>query len=85
MTPAQKSALKWLRARGHTGVFDKNNVLLAQGERAPVMRSTWNALRSAGMVMCPSKGRLTVTPAGANVDLHGVDESPDDNLINGND
>lgn len=50
MTPAQTSALKWLRDRGGDGCFDKRGIALAQGETAPVMRSTWNALRDAGEI-----------------------------------
>lgn len=43
-------ALDWLRKRGGDGMFDKNGVLLASGELAPFMRSTWNALRDLGLV-----------------------------------
>lgn len=50
MTPAQREALMWLREHNGDGVFDKRGVLLAAGESAPFMRSTWNALRDAGQV-----------------------------------
>jgi len=50
MTPAQTNALKWLKDHGGDGVFDKNGILLAAGEPCPFMRSTWNALRDAGLV-----------------------------------
>jgi hypothetical protein len=50
LTQSQADALKWLRDHNGTGVFNKNGVLLAAGELAPFMRSTWNALSKAGMV-----------------------------------
>ena len=50
ITKAQQEALKWLRERNGDGLFDKTGVLMAAGERAPMMRSTWNALRDAGHV-----------------------------------
>ncbi len=50
MTKAQTAALEWLKAHNGTGVFDKHGVLLAAGESAPFMRSTWNALRDTGHV-----------------------------------
>jgi len=50
LTTAQRAALKWLTDRGGDGVFDKNGVALAQGETAPVIRTTWNALRDAGRI-----------------------------------
>lgn len=50
MTNAQAAALKWLREHTGDGVFDRYGVLLAAGESAPVMRSTWNALRDLGLV-----------------------------------
>lgn len=75
LTDAQKSALLWLRLRNGGGVFDKNGVLLAAGERAPVMRGTWKALLTAGMVWKPSRNRLAVTMQGELVNLSGVMES----------
>jgi hypothetical protein len=50
LTKSQSDALKWLREHNGDGVFERNGVLLAGGERAPFMRSTWNALRDAGRV-----------------------------------
>ncbi|MFG1429292.1 hypothetical protein [Roseixanthobacter glucoisosaccharinicivorans] len=57
MTKSQAAALKWLREHNGDGVFDRNGVLLAAGERAPVMRSTWNALRDLGHVEFYGTGR----------------------------
>lgn len=50
MTKSSDDALKWLRERGGDGCFDKNGVAFAQGETAPFIRSTWNALRDAGKI-----------------------------------
>ena len=50
MTKVQERALQWLKDHTGDGVFDRNGVLVAAGEPAPHMRSTWNALRDAGMV-----------------------------------
>lgn len=50
LTKAQRDALKWLAEHNGDGVFDRNGVLLAAGELAPFMRSTWNALRVLGLV-----------------------------------
>ncbi|MDP2150055.1 MAG: hypothetical protein Q8K13_10485 [Parvibaculum sp.] len=50
LTQAQAAALKWFREHGGDGVFDKNGVLLAAGESAPHMRSTWNSLARAGLL-----------------------------------
>jgi hypothetical protein len=66
MTSAQREALKWLRERGGDGAFDSYGVVLAQGETAPVMRSTWNKLAAAGHVQFynPSgkgRGRIRLT------------------------
>jgi hypothetical protein len=44
MTKSQAEALEWLTKRGGDGMFDRNGVLLAAGESAPFMRSTWNKL-----------------------------------------
>ena len=46
----QEGALRWLKQRGGDGCFDKNGVLLARGELAPYMRSTWNALAEMKLV-----------------------------------
>jgi hypothetical protein len=50
MTKAEQQALKWLREHGGDGCFDKSGVAFAQGETAPVMRSTWNSLANQGYV-----------------------------------
>jgi hypothetical protein len=50
LTKSQQFALRWLREHGGDGVFDRNGVLLAMGERAPIMRTTWNVLGAAGLV-----------------------------------
>lgn len=79
ITGAQKSALKWLRNRNADGVFDKNQVLTAAGERAPVMRSTWSKLEKLGLVKrYVNNRRLMVTVAGLEMNLHGVQESRGD-------
>lgn len=77
MTPAQKSALKWLRNRNGDGVFEKNRqVLVAGGERAPICRATWNRLGEQGMVeFYMDKRRLRVTAAGLTIDVSRVSES----------
>lgn len=70
------SALLWLRNRNADGVFDKRGVLVAAGERAPVMRATWNKLDAAGHVeLYANRRRLRVTSAGMAVDLSRVTES----------
>lgn len=75
-TQAQKSALKWLRNRNSDGVFDKNNVLTAGGERAPVVRSTWNKLEALDLVeFYMNRRRIKVTVSGHQVNLSGVQES----------
>lgn len=75
-TAAQRSALKWLITRNADGVFDKHQVLVARGEKAPVMRSTWNALAAHGLVEPYMKNRrLKVTDNGHRVDLSKVEES----------
>lgn len=67
LTPNQAAALKWLREHTGDGCFDRNGVLLAAGETAPFMRSTWNALRDAGKVeiykpAAKGRGRCRVLP-----------------------
>jgi hypothetical protein len=49
LTEAQRAALRWLRQHNGDGMFDVNGVLLAGGELAPVMRSTWNKLVYLGL------------------------------------
>ncbi len=77
MTPAMKATLKWLRSRGGDGVFAGRDrqVLLAKGDRAPIMRSTWNKLAAAGMVEGYGRRRLKVTALGLAYDLSKVTES----------
>lgn len=50
MTKSQHEALRWLTERGGDGVFDKNGTLIACGESAPFVRSTWNVLSEYGYV-----------------------------------
>ena len=75
-TKAMLAALKWLVNRSGDGVFDKTGVLVAGGERAPVMRMTWNKLDGLGLVEfhC-SRKRLRVTDKGMTLDLTNVQES----------
>lgn len=77
-TAAMMSALKWLVSRGGDGVFGERSnhtVLLAQGDRAPVMRATWSRLEVEGLVERYGKLRLRVTDAGRACDLSSVRES----------
>lgn len=62
MNEAQNDALRWLEAHNGDGVFDRNGVLLAAGESAPVMRATWNALINAGQVETYLGGRRLRIP-----------------------
>lgn len=57
LSKPQSKALDWLRERSGDGVFDRNGVLIACGESAPFMRSTWNALRDAGLIEFYGSGR----------------------------
>lgn len=75
-TKAQLGALKWLIQHNGDGVFDKNQVLVAAGERAGVMRSTWSKLEKYGLVERYMGGRRAkVTDAGSKMDLSGVHAS----------
>ncbi|WP_457660862.1 hypothetical protein [Sinorhizobium medicae] len=75
VTDAMKSALKWLTNRNADGVFDKNQVLIAAGQRAPVMRSTWSRLEKAGLVeRYMNNRRMKITAAGLAMNLRGVQE-----------
>lgn len=75
-TAAQLSALKWLRVRNGDGVFDRNQVLNAAGERAPVMRSTWTRLERFGLVeRYHENRRLRLTEEGRRIDLSRFEES----------
>lgn len=70
LTRAQREALDWLQKHGGDACFDKRGILFTQGETAPVMRSTWNALSEAGLVQFyggvsdggRGHGRLRLTP-----------------------
>lgn len=69
MNKAQSEALKWLREHNGDGLFDVHGVVVAAGEKAPFMRSTWNALRDAGAVefynnFGRGRGRLRLTQNG---------------------
>lgn len=80
-TTAQLAALKWLRNRNGDGVFaEKSNkaVLIAGGERAPIMRGTWSRLEACGLVERYGAGRLRVTAAGHTFNLSYVQESVGD-------
>ncbi len=70
---ACRAALKWLRERNGTGVFDRGGVLLAGGELAPFMRSTWNKLRAAELVGIEAR-RVTVTSSGRGFDCGRTEE-----------
>lgn len=75
-SPSMLSALKWLRSRNGDGVFDRHHVLVAGGERAPVMRSTWSKLAAGGLVeFYLNRRRVRVTAEGMNLDLSKVAES----------
>lgn len=52
LNTSHREALRWLEDHGGDGVFaDKSRqVLYAQGEKAPFMRTTWNALSDLGRV-----------------------------------
>jgi hypothetical protein len=80
VTDSQRSALLWLRNRNGDGMFDRSGVLRAGGQRAGVMRSTWNKLRDAGLVETYNRKRLRVIAEGLAVDLKGAAEpaDPDD-------
>ncbi len=73
---AHKSALLWLRNRNGDGVFDRHQVLVAAGERAPYMRSTWSKLEAAGYVERYLNGRrLRCTELGRSINLVGIGEN----------
>jgi hypothetical protein len=72
ITDAQKSALKWFKNRGGDGMFDKTNCLIARGERAGVMRSTWSILEKAGLIERYEKRRVRITDQGNLINLSMV-------------
>ena len=61
---AGRAALDWLDERGGDGVFADigNQVLSARGEKAPVMRATWNELSRLGYVEFYGKRRARIVP-----------------------
>lgn len=72
LSDAHKTALIWLHERSGDGIFDKHGVVLAAGERAPFMRSTWNLLRNSGLIEFynptgSGRGRLRITAAGTSL------------------
>ena len=76
MGKAHKSALLWLKNRNGDGVFDRNGILVAGGERGPYMRATWKRLEENGYVeRYLGNKRLRITDAGHSVDLNGVSEN----------
>lgn len=76
LTRAQRAALLWLKNRNGDGVFDRTGVLIAAGERAGVMRMTWNTLGDRGCVeFYANRKRLRVTSQGALINLNGINES----------
>lgn len=76
VTDAMLSALLWLKNRNGDGVFDRNNVLVAAGEKAPVMRGTWSCLEKEEMVeRYANNRRVRLTDFGKLVNLRGVRES----------
>ncbi len=62
MTLSETQALKWLADRGGDGVFAgrDHQALLARGETAPFIRSTWNALATQGRVEFYGNRRLRI-------------------------
>lgn len=72
ISKAQRDALKWLAEHSGDGMFDRNGVLLAAGESAPHVRSTWNVLRDLGLVEHykpggAGRGRIRLTERGREV------------------
>ncbi|MBZ9807668.1 hypothetical protein [Mesorhizobium sp. ESP-6-2] len=75
-TSAMLSALLWLRNRNGDGVFDRNQILVAGGQRAPYMRGTWTKLAAEEMVeFYHDRRRVRVTDFGHLVNLKGVKEN----------
>lgn len=63
LTKPQEGALRWLYNHGGSGIFNKNGVLMARGDLAGVMRSTWNVLRDARLITIDKK-RIVTTKEG---------------------
>lgn len=62
LTKAEASALKWLSEHGGDGLFGKDGVFVAAGERAPFMRMTWMRLHHMGFVEIYMKKRMRLAP-----------------------
>lgn len=75
LTKSQKSAIKWLHNRNSDGVFDKTGVLVAAGERAPIMHTTWNKLVDFGYAQKYNNNRLKLTDKIKMIDLSKIIES----------
>lgn len=74
LTDSQRAALTWLRRHGSDGLFCKDGVLMACGERAPFMRSTWNALVKEGVAEFYGDGRGRIRLTGNSSAVHGVSD-----------
>lgn len=78
-TAAMWGAFVWLKNRNGDGVFDKNHVLVAGGEKAPVMRSTWNKLAADGLLeFYEGKKRIRLTDAAKAINTSNMKESEPD-------
>lgn len=66
VSDAMQQAAAWLADHNGTGVFAHDGVLLAGGERAPIMRVTWKRLCERGFVTIAAK-RVTLTISGKEV------------------
>lgn len=76
ITDAQRAALKWLRNRGGDGVFDRTQCLVARGQRAGVMRSTWSRLEQAGLIERYAENRrVRITRSGVLLNVADVREA----------
>lgn len=60
MTKAQKECLLWIKNHNSDGMFGKDGIFVAAGERAPFMRSTFNALCKLGICEIYNKKRLRI-------------------------
>lgn len=64
---AQQQACAWLAEHNGSGCWGHDGVLIAGGERAPIMRSTWNALKSRGWVAFEKGTRVEITEEGRKI------------------
>ncbi len=72
LTQSQSDALVWLARNGASGVFMKwpqHNCLLAAGNVAPFMYSTWTRLQDKGMLVKQAK-TVALTLQGSEVAVH---------------